>query len=177
MLKQILFGSVLSVAAMTAQNAAATDSDAEFFKTVAGQWSGPGEIVAGKYKGTKFMCNFTGSNPSGNAGMELDGSCRVGVFSQKMSAVVERTPRGYKGRFLDGAAGKGLDVTSGNVNRDRVVLGLNRKALKGAFLANLSDPDSMKVTVSVRVDKKLVPVIGINLKRMDQVQTGAISRN
>ncbi len=162
--------------AMTAVPAIALDKDSEFFSNVEGDWSGPGEIVAGKYKGTKFICNFTGTTPSGSAGMALDGSCRVGLFTQKMSAIVERNGRGYTGKFLDGAKGKGLDVTSGNVNNGRVVFGLHRKQLRGAFLANLSDPDSMKVTVSVRVGKDLVPVIGMNLKRLDATATGSVAR-
>lgn len=34
--------------------------DKAFFDRIAGQWKGPGEIVAGKYKGTKFTCDLTG---------------------------------------------------------------------------------------------------------------------
>ena len=30
-------------------------NEATFFKHIQGKWSGPGEIVAGKYKGTKFV--------------------------------------------------------------------------------------------------------------------------
>ena len=30
----------------------------KFFQSVEGKWVGPGEIVAGKYKGTKFTCSF-----------------------------------------------------------------------------------------------------------------------
>ncbi len=178
MLHKLFISSTFAMAATAflALPAAAADRDADFFKTVEGEWSGPGEIVAGKYKGTKFICNFTGSTPANTAGMALDGSCRVGVFSQKMSASVERVGRDYKGKFLDGAAGKGLDVISGNVDDGRVVFGLNRKKLKGALLANLADPDNMKVTVSVRVNKELVPVIGMNLKRLDVSSTGSIAR-
>ena len=62
--------------------AVAKDRDAVFFEKVEGQWNGPGEIVAGKYKGTKFNCTFTGSTPSGHVGMSLNGSCRS-VFLPK----------------------------------------------------------------------------------------------
>lgn len=145
--------------------AAAKDRDARFFEKVEGQWNGPGEIVAGKYKGTKFNCTFTGTTPNGQIGMSLDGTCRVGVFAQKMSASVKRRGRGYRGTFLDGATGKGLDITSGNINGSRVVFSLNRKKLKGAMLARLSNENTMNVTVSVRVNKKLVPVVGMKLRR------------
>lgn len=145
--------------------AAAKDRDAVFFEKVEGQWNGPGEIVAGKYKGTKFNCSFTGTTPNGQIGMSLDGSCRVGVFAQKMSAVVKRRGRGYRGTFLDGSTGKGLDITSGNISGSRVVFSLNRKKLKGAMLARLPNANTMNVTVSVRVNKKLVPVVGMKLRR------------
>ncbi len=53
--------------------------------------SGPGEIVAGKYKGTKFNCDLTGE-PLGEkeTGIKLGGTCRVGVFKQPMSAVIAK---------------------------------------------------------------------------------------
>ena len=67
--------------------------------------------------------------------MTLDGACRVGMFTQKMTATVERRGAGYAGTFLDGAGGKGLDVISGSVKGQKVVFGLNRKQLNGAMLA------------------------------------------
>ncbi len=52
--------------------------------------------------------------------MTLDGTCRVGVFSQPMKATVAaRRGDGYAGKFNDGANGKGLDVTSGSVNGNK----------------------------------------------------------
>ena len=156
--------------------ASASERDKRFFTQVEGEWSGPGEIVAGKYKGTKFTCNFTGSTPDGKVGMTLDGGCRVGLFTQKMSASVEHKGRqGYRGTFMDGAAGKGLDVIGGNVSGGKVVLTLNRDQLNGAMLARLPDDNTMHVTVSVKVESKMVPVIGVNLKRVDTRAVGAIS--
>ncbi len=157
-----------SIAAASAMPAAALDRDGKFFKQVEGKWSGPGEIVAGKYKGTKFTCHFIGATPSGKVGMSLDGSCRVGVFNQKMSASVVRKGRNYRGKFMDGAAGEGMDITSGNVDGQRVVFSINRKKLNGAMLARLPSKDTMNVTVSVRVNRQLVPVIGMQLKRVGQ---------
>jgi len=136
------------------------------------------EIVAGKYKGTKFNCSFTGSTPSGKVGMTLDGGCRVGVFTQKMSATVQHSGnKGYRGTFLDGADGKGLDIVSGNVvDARKVVFALNRNQLKGVMQARIPDDNTMNVTVSVRVDEELVPVIGMSLKRVDSGTVGAIAR-
>lgn len=156
--------------------AAPKDRDSRFFQQVEGDWSGPGEIVAGKYKGTKFTCNFKGKTPSGKVGMSLDGSCRVGVFTQRMSAKVVRKGRSYRGKFQDGAAGEGLDITSGNVDGKRVVFSINRRQLNGAMLARLPDDNTMNVTVSVRVNRKLVPVIGMRLKRLDRGATGSVAR-
>lgn len=159
--------------------AAAEASDARFLQTVSGTWSGPGEIVAGKYKGTKFVCNFIGSTPQGKVGLTLDGGCRVGIFTQKMKASVERKGRnGFVGTFLDGAEGSGLDVESGNiVDGKKVVLALHRKQLRGVMQARLADEDAMIVTISVRVQDQMVPVIGVSLKRTDDTAVGAIARN
>ncbi|MEO0910852.1 MAG: hypothetical protein AAFX96_11135, partial [Pseudomonadota bacterium] len=76
----------LTVLACLSFSANSHASDTEFFHRIQGKWKGPGEIVAGKYKGTKFVCTFDGSNPTQDVGMNVDGSCRVGVFTQKMNA-------------------------------------------------------------------------------------------
>lgn len=155
----------------------AADKDKQFFQTIEGQWSGPGEIVAGKYKGTKFVCNLAGSTPDEDIGMTLDGTCRVGVFSQPMKATVVRTGKSYSGTFNDGAEGKGLNVTSGSVNGNRVVLSLARKQLNGAMLARVTDQNTMNVTVSVKVEDTMVPVVGMSLKRVDGGTVSSIARN
>lgn len=160
-----------------AGEAVAADRDRAFFESVEGEWAGPGEIVAGKYKGTKFTCNFQGSTPDGKVGLSFDGGCRVGVFTQRMSASIERRGNGYKGTFLDGSQGKGLDVTYGNVDGNKVVMSLIRNQLKGAMLAKLSGADNMTVTISVKVEKQMVPVIGINLKRVDGGAVGSVARS
>jgi hypothetical protein len=45
------------------------------------------------------------------------------------------------------------------------------------MLARVSDQNTMNVTVSVRVDKELVPVIGMSLKRVDNLAVGSIAKN
>ncbi len=168
---------ILAVAAlMPATVADAASRDKRFFESVAGVWKGPGEIVAGKYKGTKFVCNLAGGEHDGKAiGITLDGTCRVGVFNQKMSAVITRKGKTYTGKFLDGAAGEGLDIVSGQVSGDRAVMGINRKTLNGAMIARLNDSETMNVTISVKVGEEMVPVIGMTLKREAQkIATGAI---
>jgi hypothetical protein len=182
-MKRVILSAILpALAASTATagfavSAQAAERDRKFFQSVEGDWSGPGEIVAGKYKGTKFNCTFNGSTPATKLGMTLDGTCRVGVFSQKMSATIEhKGAKGYKGTFLDGAEGKGLDIVSGNVvDRGKVVLAINRNQLKGVMQARVSKDNTMNVTVSVRVEKDLVPVIGMTLKRVDATAVGSIA--
>ena len=184
-MKRLLLSAVLPAMAVAlpavvhAETVKAPERDKKFFKSVEGEWVGPGEIVAGKYKGTKFTCNFTGSTPDGKVGMSLDGGCRVGVFTQKMSATIEQKGRsGYSGTFLDGSEGKGLDIVSGSVVDGRkVVLAINRKQLNGVMQARVPDDNSMHVTISVRVDKQLVPVIGMKLSRVDGTAVGAIAKN
>ena len=154
---------ILAVAAiMPATVADAASRDKRFFESVAGVWKGPGEIVAGKYKGTKFTCNLTGLPAEGKeTGLKLDGTCRVGVFSQPMSAVISQSGGSYKGQFLDGADGKGLDIVSGT----RAVMGINRAKLNGAMVARIEEDDAMNITISVKVEDRMIPVIGLKLNR------------
>lgn len=173
-----LVASCVSLAAITTTSLPAhadAARDAKFLKKIEGSWRGPGEIVAGKYKGTKFTCDLDGSNPPKDLGMALKGNCRVGLFSQKMEASVQRKGGTYKGAFLDGALGEGLDVTAGNVTSDRVVLTLKRKELNGAMLARLANDNKLNVTVSVRVGEELVPVIGMSLNRIDKMAVGSVN--
>ena len=168
--------SAITLMAMAAPSAA-RDGDDAFFKKVTGKWSGPGEIVAGKYKGTKFTCELDGTNPASATGLTMEGTCRVGVFAQPMKATVMRGGASYKGSFLDGAEGKGLNITAGNIAGNRATFSMNRKQLNGAMLAKLTAEDAMNVTISVRVDKEMVPVIGMSLKRVDGSATGSIAKN
>ncbi|MEP3436521.1 MAG: hypothetical protein ABJN75_07060 [Hoeflea sp.] len=173
---RVLTLSLAAAALLSAQPALARDNDSVFFESVAGAWKGPGEIVAGKYKGTKFVCNLSGGEHDGKAvGITLDGSCRVGVFNQKMSAVITRKGKSYTGQFLDGSAGDGLDIVSGKITGDRAVMGINRKTLNGAMIARLNDSETMNVTISVKVGEEMVPVIGMTLKRaVQKIATGAL---
>lgn len=155
--------------------AGASDRDRRFFEQIEGHWTGPGEIVAGKYEGTKFVCNLTGTVPEDTAGMALDGGCRVGLFNKKMSARVERAQSGYRGTFLDGAEGEGLDVTGGRVGQENVVFSIHRNELTGAMQARIADENTMNITISVHVGEELVPVIGVRLERTDDRAVGAIA--
>ncbi len=113
--------------------------------------------------------------PDGDAGIKLDGTCRVGVFKQPMSAVITQSGGSYKGKFLDGADGKGLDIVSGAVNGDKIVVGINRAKLNGAMIARMQDNNALNVTISVKVEDQMVPVIGLALTRdMDQMAVGSI---
>jgi hypothetical protein len=162
------------IAAASMAPAAAGSRDKTFFDGVQGQWSGPGEIVAGKYKGTKFTCKLSGSSLDG-AGMVLDGACRVGIFKQPMKAVIKTAGRTYKGKFLDGAEGKGLDIISGNVTGQKIVVGITRAKLNGAMIARLQGKNTMTVTISVKVENTMVPVIGMNLNReTDEIAVGSV---
>ncbi|WP_136656891.1 hypothetical protein [Nitratireductor sp. XY-223] len=144
--------------------------DKVFFDSVTGVWHGPGEIVAGKYKGTKFVCKFKGAPSEEHAvGVAMDGHCRVGIFSQKMSAFIGGRRGEYRGQFQDGANGEGLDLTSGQVRGNKIVVGLNRKKLNGAMVAHLEEPDVMNVTISVQVRERLIPVIGMTLSRDQRI--------
>jgi hypothetical protein len=164
---------VAFVAAVTPAQAGSRDK--AFFRGVAGEWKGPGEIVAGKYKGTKFTCSLTGTAEEAENGITLDGFCRVGIFKQPMKAVIKSAGRTYKGQFLDGAAGKGLDIVSGNVSGQKMVVGITRAKLSGAMIARLQGENTMTVTISVKVEDQMIPVIGMSLNREeDEIAVGSI---
>ncbi len=84
----------------------------------------------------------------------LDGNCRVGIFKQPMKAVINSAGRTYKGKFLDGAEGKGLDIVSGKVTGQKIVVGINRAKLNGAMIARLQGKNTMTVTISVKVERQ-----------------------
>ncbi len=136
-----------------------------FFEQIEGKWRGNGEIVAGKYKGTRFRCRFDGLTAAKLAGMDIDGSCRVGMFSQKMNAVVRHASGRYSGKFLDGAKGEGMDVVSGRYRRNKLIVNIKRKQLVGVMVATLNGSDELGVTISVKVQQRYIPVIGMTLKR------------
>lgn len=170
-----LFSSFLIVLSLLIVLPAAA-SEKQFFKNIQGEWSGPGQIVAGKYKGTKFVCNFGGSNPDTKTGMLIDGSCRVGVFPQKMNAEIVKTAGKFVGKFLDGQNGDGMDVRDGRYTKNRLVVDIKRHNLDAIMVANLQDPNQLKITVSVKHKDRLIPVIGMNLGRVsDQIVTGSVN--
>ncbi|MCF6321875.1 MAG: hypothetical protein L3J32_08930 [Rhizobiaceae bacterium] len=143
-----------------------------FFKGIEGEWRGPGEIVAGKYKGTKFTCSLKGLSDKSSIGMEVKGSCRVGVFSQPMSARIFKTDGKYGGQFLDGEKGQGMDVTGGRFTSSRLVVGIKRQKLNATMVARLKNNQKLNVTISVHVQNQLIPVIGMSLDRI--TRTGAL---
>jgi hypothetical protein len=140
-------------------------NDRVYFKNIQGNWAGAGKIVAGTYKDTEFNCKLKGTSIAGNTGMEIKGSCRVGLFSQPISAVIKKKGNTYKGTYLDGAKGQGLDVVSGKLKNKRLIVGLHRKKLDGAMVVNTVTNNTMKITISVKTKRGLVPVIGVTLKR------------
>lgn len=153
----------------------ALSSERAYFQSVQGEWSGAGEIVAGKYKNTRFTCNFTGNAPVG-VGMDISGKCRVGLFTQPMSAKITKKGRSYTGVFLDGAKGKGLDIVSGKWKSNRLVVGINRKQLNGTMVANMKSKNKLHITISVRSNNKLVPVIGLTLNRTGSASKTALAQ-
>ncbi|MCB1386033.1 MAG: hypothetical protein KDJ80_08840 [Nitratireductor sp.] len=161
---RFLIGTLFLTCLVAAMPAFASES--EFFSSIEGKWAGPGEIVAGKYKGTKFTCVFDGVDPGAKPGMKIDGYCRVGVFSQPMNALIEKAGGSYSGRFLDGEAGEGMDIIGGRYTRNKLVVDIKRKDLRGVLVASKDNQNHIQMTISVRVDGRLIPVIGMRLDRV-----------
>ena len=107
--------------------------------------------------------------------MALDGTCRVGLFTQAMNADRARKRAATTASFLDGAKGKGIDIVSGNVQGKPRGARPHGTSCNGAMLARLADADTMNVTISVKVEASWFPVIGMSLKRIDDHETGAVA--
>jgi len=163
----LTFLSLLAMGTLLTANVYAGEK--QFFSGISGTWRGPGEIVAGKYKGTKFTCNLKGHTTGDNIGMAVDGTCRIGMFSQPMSAKIEKSGAKYSGQFLDGEKGEGMDVTGGRFTSSRFVVGLKRQKLDATMVARLEDDNKLNVTVSVNVRGQLVPVIGMSLGKITRL--------
>lgn len=169
---------VAAIMLTTVFGTAAWASETQFYGKVEGQWSGPGEIVAGKFKGTKFNCVFNGIKPDRKIGIAIDGNCRIGVFSQPINASVVKASGVYSGQFMDGEAGEGMDIIGGRYEGSKLQVKIRRKDLRGVMVANLTEQDRLNVTISVRVQNQLIPVIGMTLKRIgeavDRTSTSSI---
>jgi len=174
-MRRILISLIAIVLLSATSFATAAASERKFYSDVEGKWSGPGEIVAGKYKGTKFNCLFNGLSMDSDKGLSIDGSCRVGVFSQPMNASVQRTSAGYRGKFLDGESGEGMDVIGGRYSGSKLVVDIKRKDLRGVMVARLLPDDKLNITISVRVDSRLIPVIGMTLDRIGEATDGTVT--
>ena len=150
--------------------------DRAFFEAVAGQWSGPGKIVEGKMKGTRFTCALDGLPLTGDeTGFRLDGKCRTGMFSHPVSAVFIRDGETYRGQFLDGEDGDGLNVVGGAVKDSKAVIDLKRHDITGALVTNLQSDDDLNITLLIKGGTRFVPVIGLSLKRdTDNIAVGAV---
>jgi len=144
----------------------AQEPAAYLFHAFDGQWRGGGEVIAGKYKGTRFTCALTSLSDMNQIGLSLDGQCRMGIFSQRLRAYMVRGKNGtFSGQVNEGAKGDGLDITSGRIGSDHVMVDLYRDNVHGTMLAKLSDDNAMSITLSVKVSDHFIPVIGINLQR------------
>ncbi|WP_180897492.1 hypothetical protein [Martelella soudanensis] len=162
-------------AALPASAVAESDDDA-FFRQVAGKWVGPGKIIEGKLKGTRFKCELDGLPVTGaEGGFKLDGKCRAGLFSHPITAVFIRDGDSYRGQFLDGEDGDGLAVTGGNIENGKAVIALKRQKVEGALVTSLLGEDDLNITLLIKGGTRYVPVIGLSLKREgDPFTVGAI---
>jgi len=169
LLATILIGSIGS--------ANAANQEKQFLQSIAGQWSGPGEIVAGKYKGTKFTCTLSGTSETAEIGMTLDGVCRLGIFSQPIRAKFARSANGYHGTFNNGSQAQGLDITSGQIRKDHMIFDLNRQQFNGNMTARLADRNLMNITLAIRIEKAVIPIIDMKLTRTGPPPISNLAKN
>ncbi|KAA6405949.1 hypothetical protein [Candidatus Tokpelaia sp.] len=146
--------------------AQAVDYRAAFLQSVRGQWSGKGEVVAGRYKGIKFSCKLSTPTAENEMEMNLDGTCRTGIFSQPVKARISRRGSTFHGSFNEGAQANGLDIIAGAIHKNHMTLELNRDKLNGNIIARLEGDNLLHITLAVKIDEEIIPVIGMDLNRI-----------
>ena len=70
-----------------------------------------------------------------------------------------------------------MDIVGGRYSASKLIVNIRRKDLNGVMVARHTDDDKLNVTISVRVDNRLVPVIGMMLDRrggVDKVVTSSV---
>jgi len=165
-MKRLLAPILIFMALFIVDGVGAQEMSGNFFRALDGKWRGSGEVVAGKYKGTRFQCNFNSLSGLATIDLLLDGTCRMGLFSQSLKAQVRGSKNGVlSGSFNDGARGEGMDITAGKIGKDHVVLDLLRDNLQGKMLAQLKNKNTMHITLSVKVSEHFIPVVGLDLQR------------
>jgi len=157
-------GFLLIFAALPA--APAVDYRTAFLQSVRGQWSGQGEVIAGRYKGIKFRCTLNTPAADNAAEIYLDGTCRAGIFSQPVKARINRKGGRFRGSFNEGAQANGLDIVAGAIHKNHMTLELNRDKLNGNMTARLEGDNLLHITLAVKIDEDIIPVIGLNLNRI-----------
>lgn len=156
----------------------AEDYGDNFLHSVRGQWSGKGEVVAGRYKGIKFNCKFNAPAAKDGIDMTLTGTCRTGIFSQPISAKIQQKEGTLRGSFNEGAQAQGLDITKGVIHKNHMILELSREKLNGNMEAKLEGDNLLRITLAVKIDEDVIPVIGMNLNRTQPaVTTAAVKDN
>ena len=161
---KIIIKIIISIAILCSPAYAGVET---FFEDIKGEWAGNGEVVAGKWEKTRFHCSFKGIATLKTA-MELTGKCRSSIFTQPITANLKQTEDGsFKGNFLGGVDGNknGINIISGKLKGNKLIVQLNRKKLFGAMVINHTNPNTIEVTISVQFKEKLIPFIGLTLNR------------
>lgn len=136
----------------------------KYFKSIEGTWEGNGEVIAGKYKDTKFKCTLNGKTPK-KIGMDIEGNCKIGIFNQKITAKITRHHDHYRGTFLGGAEKYGLDVVSGKLSNDIFIAALVRENINGSIIVNATHKNKMGIYIAVEVNERFYPIIELELDK------------
>lgn len=176
-MQKLIASFLIIIAACTANAAGAASQDKQFLQSIAGQWNGSGEVVAGKYKGAKFNCAFSSISEIAGTGMTLDGNCRLGMFSQPIKARFIRNATGYHGTFNNGSRAQGLDIVSGKIKKNYMIFELNREQFNGSMQARLADSNSMNIILAIKAEEIIIPVIGLKLVRASSAPVSNLAKN
>ena len=161
-------GAVIIIGIIAANSSIARAESPEetkaYFKSIQGKWAGKGEVVNGKYKNTKFKCELTGKTPK-KLGMEIKGFCRIGLIYQTITATIIKNKGYYKGKFLGGAKGNGLDVVGGRLRNKRFTAALTRKKINGTIIIDATKKNKMDIILTVEFKGNLYPIVELAMQR------------
>ncbi|MDP3897546.1 MAG: hypothetical protein Q8Q62_12800 [Mesorhizobium sp.] len=132
-----LMTSLLVVASVFASAHAAQATEAEFLKSLQGNWSGKGTVkVRADSKPMNVTCTF--ASDTTDASLSLDGKCRaLAVFSRAISADLKTTGGNYRGSYV--GAGTGTAGLNGSRSGNSINLGIKwAKEVNGDRVAQMT---------------------------------------
>ena len=132
-----IFASLILAASVFAIAPAAQAAEAEFLKSLEGNWTGKGTVkVRADSKPMNVSCTF--ASDTTDTSLRLDGNCRaLAVFSRAITADLKTTGGNYRGSYV--GAGTGTAGLNGKRSGNSINLGIRwAKVVNGDKVAMMT---------------------------------------